>query len=68
MDRLFGSLPFREITEAMPDQNYCSGGVQTGQRSPGRRRCEATHGYAGLMYDSQTGKLRQAWVFVMTFS
>jgi transposase len=37
------------------------------ERKPGEE-AQVDFGYAGLMYDPQTGKLRRAWAFVMTLS
>jgi transposase len=37
------------------------------ERKPGEE-AQVDFGYAGLMYDPETGKLRRAWAFVMTLS
>jgi transposase len=37
------------------------------ERKPGEE-AQVDFGYAGLMYDPQSGKLRRAWAFVMTLS
>lgn len=37
------------------------------ERKPGEE-AQVDFGYAGLMYDAQSGKLRRAWAFVMTLS
>jgi transposase len=37
------------------------------ERKPGEE-AQVDFGYAGLMYDEETGKLRRAWLFVMTLS
>lgn len=37
------------------------------ERKPGEE-AQVDFGYAGLLYDGESGKLRRAWVFVMTLS